>query len=102
MHCEYASASASGVCPDEPDPLSWVAVVVEPEPALGTVGGFAPPEQAATMNPKTTTAAHSRDGRIIPPCRPPGLGPSLLGTDTPSAVSPTYAVFDMPAICGSS
>jgi hypothetical protein len=87
MHCEYASALASGVCPAESDPPAEGAVVVGPEPALETVGDFDPAEQAVTVTPNaTTTAAHSCDGRIIPPCRQPDVRASSSETDTPSAV----------------
>jgi hypothetical protein len=101
MHWAYASAFACSVADD--DPPAWTAVVVVPEAALWTVGDFDPPEQAATVTPKATTAAaHSCDGRIIPPGRRPALGRRSLGTDTPSAVSATSVVFDMAAICARS
>jgi hypothetical protein len=101
MHWAYASAFACSEAGD--DPPAWTAVVVVPEAALWTVGDFDPPEQAATVTPKATTAAaHRCDKRIIPPCRQPGLGPSFPATDTPSAVSATSVVFDMAAICARS
>jgi hypothetical protein len=72
MHLEYASPSASGLAPPA-DERAVGAVVVEAEPALGTVSDFDPLEQAPRVTANTTAVTtRTCDGRI-----------SFLLADTP-------------------